>query len=146
MTTSSPPPSFPLSASHLIGRRTVITMTVFHEHTAAHVGSGLIRVLATPVLVNWLEAAALQAVERFIPEGYQTVGTLLSLRHTAATPVGMQVEAIAEVIGVQDKTIRFRLHARDSRETIAEGEHERVAVSLARFDQRMKNKQSQYDL
>ena len=63
--------------------------------TAPHVGSGKIGVLATPIMVNLMEAAALQAVERYMPAGHQTVGTHLDVKHFAATPVGMKVRADA---------------------------------------------------
>jgi predicted thioesterase len=65
-------------------------LVVGKEHTAPHVGSGAVPVLATPVLVNLLEAAALDAAERYVPAGQQTVGIRLDIRHFAATPVGMK--------------------------------------------------------
>ena len=112
-------------------------ITVAEEHTAPHVGSGQVRVLATPVLTNLLEAAALAAAERFVPAGHQTVGTLLSLKHMAATPVGMRVTACAEVLKVEGRVISFRLWAEDEVEPIAEGTHERVMINLDKFDTRM---------
>jgi predicted thioesterase len=112
-------------------------ITVAEEHTAPHVGSGQVRVLATPVLSNLWEAAALDAAERFVPAGHQTVGTLLSLRHLAATPVGMRVTACAEVVKVEGRVITFRLWANDEVEPIGEGTHERVMINLDKFDTRM---------
>ena len=112
-------------------------ITVAEEHTAPHVGSGQVRVLATPDLTNLLEAAALAAAERFVPAGHQTVGTLLSLKHTAATPVGMRVTACAEVVAVAGRLITFRLWAFDEVEPIAEGSHQRVMINLDKFDTRM---------
>lgn len=114
-----------------------VDIVVAEEHTAPHVGSGQVRVLATPVLTNLLEAAALKAAEPHVQAGHQTVGTLLSLRHTAATPVGMRVSAHAEVTRVEGRTIHFRLWAEDEVEPIAEGTHERVIINLDKFDTRM---------
>jgi predicted thioesterase len=108
--------------------------------TAPHVGSGKIGVLATPVMVNLMEAAALQAVERFMPAGFQTVGTHLDVRHFAATPVGMTVRASAELIKVEGRTLTFRLEAHDDREPIGEGVHERLIINVERFDARMQKK------
>ena len=108
--------------------------------TAPHVGSGKIGVLATPIMVNVMEAAALQAVERFMPAGHQTVGTHLDVRHFAATPVGMKVRAQAELIGVEGRTLTFRIHAHDEREPIGEGMHERLIINVERFDARMQRK------
>lgn len=108
--------------------------------TAPHVGSGKIGVLATPIMVNLMEAAALQAVERFMPPGHQTVGTRLDVRHFAATPVGLKVRASAELTHVDGRTLTFRLQAEDEREAIGEGVHERLIINVERFDQRMQKK------
>ena len=108
--------------------------------TAPHVGSGKIGVLATPIMVNLMEAAALQAVERFMPAGHQTVGTHLDVKHFAATPVGLKVRAHAELIRVEGRTLTFRLRADDDREPIGEGEHERLIINVERFDARMQRK------
>lgn len=110
--------------------------------TAPHVGSGKIGVLATPIMVNLMEAAALQAVERFMPPGYQTVGTHLDVRHFAATPVGMRVRARAELVKVDGRTLTFRIDAEDERERVGEGVHERLIINVERFDQRMQKKLS----
>lgn len=117
-----------------------VGITVGEEHTAPHVGSGQVRVLATPVLTNLLEAAALQAAERHVPAGHQTVGTRLELRHFAATPVGMRVTAHAEITSVSGRVLTFRIWAEDEVEAVGEGVHERVIINLDRFDQRMNAK------
>ncbi len=116
------------------------TIVVAEEHTAPHVGSGVVAVLATPVMVNLLEAAALAAVEKFLPAGYQTLGTVLEIKHFAATPVGLRVRAFAELRAVEGRTLVFALRAEDELETIGEGSHERVVVNVDRFEQRVKKK------
>jgi fluoroacetyl-CoA thioesterase len=108
--------------------------------TAPHVGSGKIGVLATPIMVNLMEAAALQAVERFMPAGYQTVGTHLDVKHFAATPVGLRVVARAELVRVEGRTLTFQIRAEDEREPIGEGVHERLIINVERFDVRMQRK------
>jgi predicted thioesterase len=108
--------------------------------TAPHVGSGKIGVLATPIMVNVMEAAALAAVERFMPSGHQTVGTHLDVRHFAATPVGLRVRAQADLTKVEGRTLTFRIHAEDEREKIGEGVHERLIINVERFDARMQKK------
>lgn len=122
------------------GLTATVEIVVGTRDTAAHVGSGKIGVLATPILVTLLESAALQAVERFMLPGRQTVGTRLDLSHTAATPVGMTVRAHAELVKVEDRKLTFRLHAEDEVEAIANGTHERLIISVDRFDQRMQKK------
>ena len=122
------------------GLKGTVTLVVGEEHTAPHVGSGRVRVLATPVMVNLMEAAALQAVEGLLPAGQQTVGTHLDITHVAATPVGMRVSAYAELIAVEKRTLKFSVHAEDEKERIGSGIHERIIINLERFDQRMQEK------
>src|ERR1700741_2111207 len=83
------------------------------EHPAAFVGSGRIAVLATPVMINVIEAAALAAVEHLLPAGHQSLGIHLDVSHVAATPIGLRVTATAEVTGVEGRTIKFRVEAHD---------------------------------
>jgi predicted thioesterase len=122
------------------GIKGMVEITVGEEHTAPHVGSGRVRVLATPVMINLMEAAALQAVEGLLPAGHQTVGIHLDVTHTAATPVGMRARAHAELTRVDNRTLWFRVHAEDEKERIGEGSHERIVINLARFDGRMQEK------
>jgi fluoroacetyl-CoA thioesterase len=110
------------------------------EHTAPFVGSGRIAVLATPVMINVIEAAALAAVEHLLPAGHQSLGIHLDVSHTAATPVGLRVTASAEVVRLEGRTITFRVEARDEFEAIGGGTHQRVVVSVARFDERVQRK------
>jgi fluoroacetyl-CoA thioesterase len=116
------------------------SLIVTDEHTAPRVGSGRVRVLATPVMINLIEAAALEAVEGLLPAGHQSLGTVLNVRHIAATPVGMRVTAQVEVVAVEGRTIRFRVEAHDERELIGDGTHERVVVNVAKFDLRVQRK------
>ena len=118
-------------------------LIVAEEHTAPRVGSGRVHVLATPVMINLIEAAALAAIEHLLPEGYQSLGTLLDVRHIAATPVGLRVIASAEVIAVEGRLVRFRVEAHDEKERIGDGTHERVVVNVAKFDERVRRKLSQ---
>jgi predicted thioesterase len=110
------------------------------EHTAPSIGSGLVPVLATPVMINVIEAAALAAVEHLLPAGHQSLGIHLDVRHFAATPIGMRVRATAELVAVDGRTLAFRVEARDDKEPIGDGTHERVVVNVARFDARVQKK------
>ena len=118
-------------------------LEVGEEHTAPSIGSGKVRVLATPVMINLIEAAALAAIEHLLPSGYQSLGTRLDVRHIAATPVGMRVTATAEVLSFEGRAVCFRVEARDERELIGDGKHERVIVNVAKFDQRVQRKLQQ---
>jgi fluoroacetyl-CoA thioesterase len=117
-------------------------LVVGEEHTAPRVGSGRVRVLATPVMINLMEAAALDAVERLLPAGHQSLGTHLNVGHYAATPVGMRLRATAAVTRVDGRTIEFRVEAFDEKERVGDGTHTRVVVNVERFDQRVQRKLS----
>ena len=123
--------------SGLTGRSELI---VGEQHTAPRVGSGLVHVLATPVMINLFEAAALDAVDRHLPAGYQSLGTVLNVRHIAATPVGMKVRATAEIVRVEGRTVFLKVKAEDERELIGDGLHERVVVNVEKFSQRVARK------
>jgi fluoroacetyl-CoA thioesterase len=122
------------------GLQGVAELVVGEQHTAPRIGSGRIRVLATPVMISLIEAAALAAVENSLPEEHQSLGTRLDVSHIAATPVGMRVRATAEVVRVEGRTIHLKVRAEDERELIGEGTHERVVVNLERFDRRVQEK------
>ena len=115
-------------------------LVVGEQHTAPRIGSGRIRVLATPVMINLIEAAALAAVEQSLPEHHQSLGTHLDVTHIAATPVGMKVRATAEIIRVEGRTVHLKVKAEDERELIGDGLHERVIVNVEKFSQRVKRK------
>jgi predicted thioesterase len=121
----------------LTGRTEAVVGT---RDMAPHVGSGKIKVLATPVMVSLMEEAALNAVEGHLPPGFQTVGTRLAITHIAATPVGLRVVAGAELIAVEGRRLTFRVWADDEKERIGEGTHERIVVEVARFDARAQQK------
>jgi predicted thioesterase len=108
--------------------------------TAPSIGSGKVPVLGTPVMINMIEAAALAAVEHLLPAGHQSLGIHLDVRHFAATPIGMHVEASAELVAVEGRTLSFRVEAHDDKEPIGGGTHQRVVVNVARFDERIQRK------
>jgi predicted thioesterase len=115
-------------------------ITVGAEHTAPRVGSGKVHVLATPVMINMMEAAALDAIEALLPEGHQSLGTHLNVGHYAATPVGMRLRATAVVTRIDGRTVEFRVEAFDDKERVGDGTHTRVVVNVARFDARVQRK------
>ncbi len=115
-------------------------LIVGEEHTAKSVGGGRIGVLATPVMINLIEAAALQAIEAYLPDGYQSLGTYLEVSHVAATPVGMRVSATAELVKVEDRLLEFVVRATDEVEEIGAGIHRRIVVNVEKFAVRVARK------
>lgn len=112
-------------------------MVVGTNDTAPRVGSGRIAVLATPVMINLIEEAALNAVEHLLPDGMQSLGTRLDVSHLAATPIGMAVRAEAELVAVDGRRLEFVVRAHDATDLIGEGRHERVVVTVAKFQARI---------
>ena len=112
-------------------------MVVGTNDTAPRVGSGRIAVLATPVMINLMEEAALAAVEHLLPEGMQSLGTRIDVTHVAATPIGMRVTATARVVEVDGRKLLLEVSAHDEVDLIGEGRHERVVVTVSKFQIRV---------
>ena len=109
------------------------TTVVVHENTAARVGAGGVEVFATPMMIALMEQAAWQSVANDLEPGYVTVGTLVNVRHLAATPPGQRVRATAELIEIDSRRLVFKVEAYDEKQKIGEGQHERFIVNLERF-------------
>jgi fluoroacetyl-CoA thioesterase len=99
--------------------------------------AALPQVFATPMMVTAMENAALNAVRDYLEPGESAVGTGVNVRHLAATPVGHQVTAEAEVTKVDGRRIEFKVSARDETEEIGSGTHERMVVNLDRLGARL---------
>lgn len=107
--------------------------TVTEADTAARVGSGRLPVLATPVLIAWMEEAACGCCAALLEEGTTSVGTEMNMRHTAASPVGMGVTVTAELTAAEGRVLSFRVYAEDAAGAIGEGDHTRAVVRAERF-------------
>lgn len=108
-------------------------ITVTPEMTAAAMGSGALEVLATPSMIALMEGTAQEAVQNLLEDGQGTVGTRIDARHLAATPVGMEVTCTAEVTEVDRRRIVFTVKAKDEKEVIGEGIHERFVIDNEKF-------------
>ena len=113
---------------------------VENADTALEVGSGDLRVYATPCLAAMMEGAACACLEGLLPEEQTSVGIRLDLRHTAATPVGMAVSAKAVLTAVEGKKLTFEITASDEAGEIGTATHERVIVNTERFLQKTYDK------
>jgi predicted thioesterase len=113
-------------------------MVVSHEHLAHRFKDATLHaVLATPVMIMAMENAALNAIKPYFEAGESAVGTSVDVRHLAATPVGRQIVAFAEVTGVTGRQLEFRVYAMDGAEEIGRGTHGRVVIDLAKFSERL---------
>ncbi len=116
-----------------IGTTGVAIVRVTDGDTAAALGSGDVPVYGTPALIALLERAAVQAVKDALESDETTVGTWIEVAHLAASPVGMEIRAEAELTSVAGRVLTFALRAYDVREEIAHGEHRRAVVLRGRF-------------
>jgi predicted thioesterase len=104
-------------------------------------GNRGVHVLATPFVVGLLEDAASAVLKPHLSPGVATVGTMVEMRHLAATPVGMRVRARATLLETDGRRYLFAVEAWDEKEKIAEGRHERFVVSdLQKFLTRVMKK------
>jgi fluoroacetyl-CoA thioesterase len=103
-------------------------------------GQNLPKVLSTPRVIGWMEGAAHAAVVNLVEEQQSTVGTMVNMRHLAATPVGMEVTVKAELLEVKGRSLLFQVEAWDRVEKIAEGQHERYIIDCDRFTSRLEKK------
>ena len=116
-----------------VGMTGTVSTTVEREDTAYEVGSGALLVYATPCMVALMEGAACESIEGAIPAGKTSVGTYLQISHLSATPVGIEVCAVAEVTGIDGNTITFQITVSDESGKIGEGIHKRVIVNEQKF-------------
>ncbi len=110
------------------------------EHLASTLGSGGIDVFATPMMITLMEGTALDAVQPHLEEGQSTVGTVVNVKHLAATPLGMKAWAEAELIEVDRRRLVFEVRAYDERGLIGEGCHERFIIDKEKFLNKVNSK------
>jgi fluoroacetyl-CoA thioesterase len=116
-----------------IGTRHEEKVLVTSENAISFLGVENARVLSTPHLIGYLEMTARNSVKPLLDEGYDTVGTQVTVAHLAATPMGMSVTFRSEVISAGERRVTFKVEAFDEKEKISEGTHERAIVNVARF-------------
>ena len=112
------------------GRQEVM---VTEDNSASSLGSGLLEVFATPAMVALMEKAAWMSVDPYMNDGEGTVGTMMNIKHTAATPVGMVVWCDSELIEVDGRRLVFKVEAFDETGKVGEGLHERFVINNAKF-------------
>ncbi len=116
------------------GATAEVGVTVTEDKTAHAMGNAGVHVLATPFVVGLLESAAGAVIHPHLPAGAGSVGTMVEMRHLAATPVGMKVRAKATLLETDGRRFLFAVEAWDEKEKIAEGRHERFVVpDMAKF-------------
>ena len=109
------------------------TVTVNEANTAKTMGSGTLDVFATPALIALMEETCWRSVADRLEDGCGTVGTLLEIRHTAPTPIGMDVTCESELVEVDGRRLVFTVKAHDAKGLVGEGRHERFIINNDKF-------------
>ncbi len=121
----------------ITGLKKCIEITTTAKDSARSYGSGLVDVFASPAMIALMENTALQAVSTVLEEGYNTVGTAVNVKHIKATPIGMKVYCVAELIKVEGPKLRFQVEAFDEEGKIGFGTHDRYIINMASFLQNL---------
>jgi fluoroacetyl-CoA thioesterase len=123
-----------------IGLTGELAFKVEPQHAIDFAGGGMPAVLSTPNLIGLLERTAREAMAGCLDDDERSVGTEIELRHLAPTPVGHTVHCTARVIHVEDRVVTFQIEARDDREVIARGLHQRAVINVGNFSKRVQEK------
>ncbi|MCR5468554.1 MAG: thioesterase family protein [Lachnospiraceae bacterium] len=108
-------------------------ITVTDDITAAAMVSGTLPVYATPCMISLIEATCWKSIEKDISEDESTVGTMLNVKHLAATPVGMKVWCDSKLVEVDGRRLLFEVEVFDEAGKVGEGTHERFIIKAERF-------------
>jgi fluoroacetyl-CoA thioesterase len=114
--------------------------SVDDSHSASQIGSGDLRVLATPAMISFMEKTSHRLLINHLPPGQTSVGTKVEVRHLAPTPMGSTVKVRSEVLQVEGLRVKFLIQAWDDQEQIGEGLHERAVIDEKRFLKRVASK------
>ncbi len=131
------------SAMIPVGLRNEAVFIVEEQFTAAHIGSGSLRVLATPSMIGMMERVSHALIAQQLPEGYSSVGALVDVRHLAPTPMNARVRIFSQVVEVDGRKVTLHVEAWDDQEKVGEGRHQRVIIDVQRFLKRVDEKQRQ---
>lgn len=122
------------------GIRGTQSTTVTDENSALAMGSGTLKVFATPAMIALMEETAWKSVAPHMEEGSGTVGTSLNIQHTAATPQGMTVTCESTLEAVDGRKLTFHVVAKDEAGIIGEGSHERFIIDNEKFQAKANSK------
>jgi predicted thioesterase len=111
---------------------------VQEQHTAVHLGSGSVQVLATPMMIAFIENTALKLLGQSLEEGYSSVGTRVDIRHLAPSPLGNRIQVRTEVDQVVGQKVNLQVEVWDSGTLVGSGTHERYVIDIKRFMKRIK--------
>ncbi len=116
------------------------TYTVTDDLAVHFMGTESPPVLSTPALLMWMEMTSRESIKELLPQGQDTVGVSVTLKHLAATPVGAQVRIVTRLVKIEGRIHSLEIEAFDESEKIGEASHQRAAVTIAKFAERVRAK------
>lgn len=126
-----------------IGTEYTYYSLVTEDKLAVNVGSGDLKVFATPMMIAMMEKASSLCVKNFLDDGETTVGTYIEASHSAATPLDMKVYAVSRIIAVNGREIEFEISAYDEKGVIGTAKHKRFVVLSEKFQLKTDSKKSE---
>ena len=121
-----------------IGIKQTIQSSVTSEHTAKTIQSGGLDVLATPALIGLMEKCAWKSVLPFMEDRHDTVGTEITMKHLAPTPIGDLVTCDSELVEINGRELTFKITAHDRNNKIGEAIHKRFIIQIDKFIKKTK--------
>ena len=115
-------------------------ITVTDDLLACHVGSGIVNVYATPMMIALMENTACECLNPFLDEGETSVGVMMNTTHDAATPADMKVSVTAEITAIDRKKVSFSIIAKDEKDVIGKASHDRFVVVKEKFEAKAQSK------
>ncbi len=131
-----------MSSTFTVGMTHEKVLKTGPEHSAQHFYPQLPNVFGTPFLVGLFEGVSAELMAPHLGPGEQSVGIGMNLKHTAATPLGMEIRAKTEVTAVDGRKLTFKVEAFDEKEKIGEAVHERFIINAEKFNQKVESKKS----
>lgn len=120
-----------------VGIKHEIQIVVDDKNAISFLGNDRARVLGTPWMIASMEMTARNAVAALLPAGYDTVGTMVNVRHVSAAPMGAAVRFTAELLEVKERRLYYRVECHGPRGVVGEGTHERFIINVERFAKRL---------
>lgn len=122
-----------------VGMKYEIDRVVTENDTAAKAASGSVEVLATPVMIAWMEEASLRLAQKELEEGFTTVGTEVNIKHLKGTLVGKTVKVLSVLKEIDRKRLVFDVEVVEDGVVVGSGSHTRFIIDTAKFYEKLKN-------
>ena len=122
-----------------VGMKYEIDRVVTEDDTAAKAASGSVEVLATPVMIAWMEEASLRLAQKELEEGLTTVGTEVNIKHLKGTLVGKTVKILSTLKEIDRKRLVFDVEVIEDGVAVGTGSHTRFIIDTAKFYEKLKN-------